>query len=116
MNRRIALLIAAAALAALPFAASGRADTASVQSGGKLFQAQHCVMCHGMDGKGYPAIHTPDFTSKKWQAAHTDAVITDAITNGKKGTQMPAFGNKLSASQIQDLVQYIRSLGSGQKQ
>lgn len=99
----------------LPFAGSGWAATASAKQGGELFQSQHCVMCHGMDGKGYPAIHTPDFTSQKWQAAHSDAVITEVITNGKKGTQMPAFGSKLTASQIQDLVQYIRSLGSAQK-
>lgn len=98
----------------LPLANTGWADSASVKQGGALFQSQHCVMCHGMDGKGYPAIHTPDFTSKKWQAAHSDAVITEVITNGKKGTQMPAFGAKLKADQIQDLVQYIRSLGTPQ--
>lgn len=99
----------------LPFANTGWADSASVKQGGELFQSQHCVMCHGMDGKGYPAIHTPDFTSEKWQAAHSDAFITEVITNGKKGTQMPAFGNKLKSDQIQDLVQYIRSLGAAQK-
>ncbi|MGH9402034.1 MAG: c-type cytochrome [Terriglobia bacterium] len=93
------------------FAANGTA-----KDGAQIFQSQHCVMCHGMNGKGYPAIHTPDFTSQKWQAAHSDAEITQVITDGKKGTQMPAFGSKLSASQIQDLVLYVRSFGSAQKQ
>lgn len=105
------MVIMTAALAIPGLAAEGTA-----KEGGQLFQSQHCVMCHGMDGKGYAAIHTPDFTSQKWQAAHSDAEITEVITNGKKGTQMPAFSSKLTASQIQDLVLYIRSLGSAPKQ
>lgn len=113
MKLRIVCIVAVALMTvSIPgFAANGTA-----KDGAQLFQAQHCVMCHGMNGKGYPAIHTPDFTSPKWQAAHPDAELTQVITDGKKGTQMPAFGSKLSASQIQDLVLYIRSLGSAQKQ
>jgi cytochrome c oxidase cbb3-type subunit III len=76
-----------------------------------LFQS-NCSMCHGMDGKGYPAIHTPDFTSPKWQAGQSDAQITAAIANGVKGTSMPAWKGKLSTEQIHALVLYVRSLGS----
>ncbi|MGH9344183.1 MAG: c-type cytochrome, partial [Terriglobia bacterium] len=57
----VSIALMTVALAIPGFAANGTA-----KEGGQLFQAQHCVMCHGMDGKGYPAIHTPDFTSQKW--------------------------------------------------
>ena len=77
--------------------------------GGDLFK-QKCSMCHGVDGKGYSALKTPDFTDPKVQASLTDKEIVDTIKNGKKGTAMPAFADKLSDEQIQSLVTYIRSL------
>ncbi len=70
----------------------------------------NCVMCHGADGKGFAALKTPDFTSRKWQASMTDKQIRVVIKNGKKGTAMAAFGDKLSDEQITAVVTYIRSL------
>ncbi len=81
---------------------------------GPLFK-EKCSMCHGADGKGFAAIKTPDFTDPKWQASMTDKEITEVITNGKKGTPMPAFGGKLSGEEIQNLVAFIRSLDSSKK-
>ena len=78
-------------------------------AGGDLFK-QKCSMCHGADGKGYPAMKTPDFTDPKVQASLTDKQITETIKNGKEGTAMPAFAGKLTDDQIQSLVTYIRSL------
>jgi cbb3-type cytochrome c oxidase subunit III len=83
---------------------------AKPDDGGDLFK-QKCSMCHGADGKGYAALKTPDFTDPKVQASLTDQEIAQTIKNGKKGTAMPAFADKLSDDQIQSLVTYIRSLG-----
>jgi cytochrome c oxidase cbb3-type subunit III len=77
--------------------------------GGDLFK-QKCSMCHGADGKGYSALKTPDFTDPKWQASVTDQDIVNTIKNGKKGTAMPPFADKLTDDQIQSLLKYIRSL------
>ena len=77
--------------------------------GADLFK-QKCSMCHGVDGKGFSALKTPDFTDPKVQASLTDKEILDTIKNGKKGTAMPAFADKLSDDQIQSLLTYIRSL------
>jgi cbb3-type cytochrome c oxidase subunit III len=82
--------------------------------GGDLFK-QKCSMCHGVDGKGYSALKTPDFTDPKVQASLTDKEITETIKNGRKGTAMPAFADKLSDDQIKSLVTYIRSLSSSKK-
>lgn len=99
----VAIIAATLALGAPGFAAASN-------DAGQLFKSK-CSMCHGMDGKGYPAIHTPNFTNAAWQAHHTDQQIVHAITNGVKGTAMPAFGGKLTADQIQGLMHYVRSLG-----
>jgi len=81
-----------------------------VSDGGDLFK-QKCSMCHGVDGKGYPALKTPDFTDPKVQASLKDKEIIEVIKNGKKGTAMPAFADKLNDEQIKSLVTYLRSLG-----
>ena len=76
---------------------------------------KRCTMCHGVDGKGMKALKTPDFTSPEWQAAHSDAAITEVIKNGKKGTPMPAMNGKLSEDEIQAVVAHVRSLNSEKK-
>jgi cbb3-type cytochrome c oxidase subunit III len=82
--------------------------------GGDLFKHK-CAMCHGADGKGYSAMHTPDFTDPKVQASLTDEEIAQVIKNGKKDTAMPPFGSSLDDTQIHSLVTYIRSLDSSKK-
>jgi|SRR5690348_71303 len=81
---------------------------------GDLFKSK-CSMCHGPDGKGFSAIHTPDFTDPKWQASKKDAELKDAIKNGRKDTMMKGFGDKLSDEEIDSLVKFIRSLDSSKK-
>ena len=73
----------------------------------------HCTPCHGKDGKGEASVGTPDFTSPKIQASLTDSEITDIITNGKKGTIMPAWKGNLSPQEISAAASYVRSLGGG---
>jgi len=70
-----------------------------------------CAPCHGADGKGKSAIGTPDFTSAKTQSGVTDAEIIDTITNGRKGTIMPAWKGKLADEEIAAVAQYLRTLG-----
>jgi len=70
----------------------------------------NCVMCHGEDGKGFPALKTPDFTDPKWQASTKDKEIREVIKNGKKGTAMVGFADKLKDQEISAVITYIRSL------
>jgi mono/diheme cytochrome c family protein len=92
-------------VASQSFAAKEKID------GGGIFR-EKCSMCHGIDGKGYAAIKTPDFTDPKWQAAHTDKELMNAIENGVKGTAMVAFKGKLSQQETTAVLRYIRSLGA----
>ncbi len=72
---------------------------------------EHCSGCHGEDGKGISTVGTPDFTDHKIQASVTDAQIIDTITNGRKGTIMPAWKGQLSEQEISAVAQFVRSLG-----
>jgi cytochrome c6 len=74
---------------------------------------EKCAMCHGKNGAGLPnwkAKGQPDFTNVEWQKSHTDAQITEVITNGK-GKYMYAYKDKLSAEEIAALVGRIRAFG-----
>lgn len=72
-------------------------------------------MCHGINGKGYAAIKTPNFTDPKWQAEHTNKELQDAIRYGVPGTAMISFEGKLNKKQMEAVFKYIRSLGSKKK-
>ena len=78
--------------------------------GDAVFKAR-CTACHGPDCKGKAAIGTPDFTSAKTLSGLSDAELVDTVTNGKKGTIMPAWKGKLSDEEIGAVASYVRSLG-----
>jgi cytochrome c oxidase cbb3-type subunit 3 len=82
----------------------------AVADGGAVFKG-HCTGCHGSDGKGKSAIGTPDFTSPKTLSGLSDADVVETITNGRKGTIMPAWKGKLSDEEIMAVAAYVRSLG-----
>lgn len=117
MNRLIAALTIAALM---PVSTALAAD---VSDGAKIAAAK-CAPCHGATGAGdgvmLPSLGVPvppvPWTDKTKMANFTDQQLNDVITKGgaalKASPLMPAFGNQLSASQIADLVAYIRSLGN----
>jgi WD40 repeat protein len=67
-----------------------------------LYQ-QHCAQCHGADRLGGmgPALLPENLGRLK----KSEAVKT--ITDGRAATQMPAFGGKLGAQDIEALVGYV---------
>ena len=71
-----------------------------------------CAMCHGADGKGDTPVGKKmgahDFASPEVQGA-SDAQLTETISKGKG--KMPGYEKSLSASDIKDLVAYVRELG-----
>jgi mono/diheme cytochrome c family protein len=73
--------------------------------------AKRCAVCHGENGGG----GTATVEGKKIKApslraghalSHPDADFVKQITKGGDG--MPAFGDKLSPKEIDDLVHFIR--------
>src|SRR6267378_1440372 len=75
--------------------------------------SKHCATCHGKDGRAKTTkskfkYHARDLTDAEWQARVSDERIFNSINNGRG--KMPDFEKKLSESQINALVGYIRHL------
>ena len=85
-----------------------RADDA----GAALYKAK-CASCHGADGSGNtPAgksLKVGDLRSPEVQKM-SDADLIAITTNGKG--KMPAYGGKLSADQIKQVVAAIRAMAA----
>lgn len=65
-----------------------------------------CAACHGMDGKGNPAMGAPNLTDKTWLHGWGEDAVVRAITKGINN-QMPAQAGKLNADQIHVLTAYV---------
>jgi mono/diheme cytochrome c family protein len=78
---------------------------------------QHCVECHGRDGKSQTRLGrksgAKDLTNKENQAKLTDEDAFKGIKLGRKNNKgeekMEPFGDRLSDKEISDLVAYIRT-------
>lgn len=78
--------------------------------------SKNCEACHGptadggvvkLEGK---SIKVPSLKADH-AIKHTDAEMVDFITNGHEA--MPAFKDKLNASEITELVRYVRKTYQG---
>lgn len=80
-----------------------------------VFQ-ENCIVCHGKNGRAHTfhgrLVGAQNLTDPQWQAETTDAQIIHAIKTGPR--VMPAFGKKLSESEIEALAVYVRSFKQGQ--
>lgn len=68
-----------------------------------------CAACHGMDGKGNPALGAPNLSDRVWLHGWGEAAVIAMVTNGKHN-QMPAFGERLTEAQVRILAGYVSSL------
>jgi len=85
------------------------ASSATAFDASSVFNSK-CASCHGKDGRAKSLHakheHARDFTNAEWQDSVSDERIYNSISNGKG--KMPAFKKKLSDSQIDELVKYVR--------
>jgi cytochrome c oxidase cbb3-type subunit 3 len=70
-----------------------------------------CAACHGVDGKGNPALGAPNLTDDIWLHGYGEAAIMAMVNNGKVN-QMPAQGEKLTEAQIHVLASYVWGLSN----
>jgi mono/diheme cytochrome c family protein len=112
--------------AATALALADAAD-AEVRDGRDLY-VKYCASCHGAELQGQPEWRSPDDnglypapphdeTGHTWH--HDDAMLTDTITRGGQAvlddmnvaftSGMPGFGPVLDASEIEAILDYIKS-------
>jgi cytochrome c oxidase cbb3-type subunit 3 len=73
---------------------------------GRQTYNQFCTGCHGADGRGNPAIGSPNLTDSVWLYGNSDEELTATIMNGRSGV-MPAFAQRLDETQIRLLVAWL---------
>jgi cytochrome c oxidase cbb3-type subunit 3 len=82
-------------------------DSVRAQLGKAKFTA--CAACHGMDGKGNPALGAPNLTDDVWLHGWGEQAIIAMVNNGKVN-EMPAQAGKLTDAQIHVLASYVWGL------
>lgn len=82
-------------------------DTLKAEAGRKRFSA--CAACHGMKGKGNPALGAPDLTDSIWLYGGTRQAVAQTIRDGRSGV-MPAWRGRLSDTDVRVLAAYVQSL------
>lgn len=91
----------------VPGARPAAVAAASAVNGRRLFLRENCYICHGGRGGGGMCPNLREIGN-----SGNDEDLIRTIRNGTP-SGMPAFGSRLSAAEIRDLVAYIRSLRSG---
>jgi cytochrome c oxidase cbb3-type subunit 3 len=72
--------------------------------------AKYCVTCHG-DARTRG--EAPSLANPQFQAAASDSFVRYALANGRPGTKMEAFGGVLTSAELDGVVSYVRTLGTG---
>lgn len=89
----------------------------SFLAGSKLY-AKFCASCHGAAGLGQQTgdgYHAPALNNKQFLDQASDGFLIATIARGRRGTPMRPFGQgaggiaELSASEISDIVSFIRA-------
>ncbi|HET7034550.1 MAG TPA: copper resistance protein CopC [Thermomicrobiaceae bacterium] len=84
----------------------------SISRGHAAYQ-QQCARCHGADLRGdgpdAAGLTSPPADLTQHVGAHPDGQLFDWISNGIPNTAMPPFTQQLAATQIWDLINYLRS-------
>lgn len=101
----------------------GSSSQADSERGRRIYR-ENCVPCHGQSGKGDGLgaktlpVRPADHTNAKAMKSRTDAFLRDVIAKGGSAmglsSFMPAWEGILKDEQIQDLVDYIRTLARAQ--
>jgi copper resistance protein D len=93
-------------------------DAISISHGSHLF-AEHCVSCHGPQGKGNGLLAetlstTPtDLLTEPHTARHTVGNFFHWVSHGVPGTGMPGFSSSLSDEDLWDVVNFLHALSRG---
>ena len=102
---------------------AGLADGKEHEAGKVIYTgAGACFACHGMDGKGNPALGAPNLTDRICRFDCSLEGIRHTIAYGvnapgvpeTRNAVMPAFADQLDQTEIKKLAVYVHRLGGGQ--
>ena len=90
----------------------------SVMRGARLYQ-EHCAQCHGPEAQGHPDWQNPqvvaapplDGSGNEWKRKRSEliAIVKKGMTRNNEPV-MPAWGERLSDQEIEDIVAWFQAL------
>jgi mono/diheme cytochrome c family protein len=111
MKTFIAGVVGAVVMSGMSLAAAGQ-DAAKIEAGKKVYEANKCMTCHAIDGKGMKKYPLDGVGSKltaddikKWLVTPAEMEAKQAV---KQPLKMKAF--KLAPADLDSLVAYLGSL------
>ena len=96
-----------AAAAFVPAAAPAAGESSAEAAGRQVYMDSGCGGCHALAAAGSTGAVGPDLD----QAAPSEALVVDRVTNGKGA--MPAFGSQLTPDQIAAVAAFVSSATGG---
>jgi cytochrome c oxidase cbb3-type subunit 3 len=93
---------------------SGQTVDPMLANEGKQIFSGICAACHGVNGKGNPAIGSADLTDDYWLYGNSIDTIRAAIHEGHSG-QMPAHKELLGETRTRLVAAYVYSLSHPNK-
>jgi cytochrome c oxidase cbb3-type subunit 3/ubiquinol-cytochrome c reductase cytochrome c subunit len=80
---------------------------------GRELYTRMCAVCHGEKGEGYKADQAPRLAQPDFLASVSDDFLRGAVTNGRSGTTMSAWGQSkggpLTPNDVNAVVKFVRS-------
>jgi len=80
-----------------------------IVAGAEIY-SRECAQCHGEQGEG---ITGTALGNQAMLALTPDAFLRHAIANGRQGTEMAAFAEKLSSADMNNVTAFLRSRATG---
>jgi cytochrome c oxidase cbb3-type subunit 3 len=87
-------------------------DAGSAEVGAVIFEEQ-CSACHGENGMGDRDQGAPNLTDAIWLYGGDADSLRETITNARFGV-MPAWGQRLTKSDVNAVAAYVHGLGGGE--
>ncbi|MGB8856939.1 MAG: cytochrome-c oxidase, cbb3-type subunit III [Burkholderiales bacterium] len=78
---------------------------------GKKIYANSCAACHGAEGKGNPAIGSPNLSDKIWLYGGSPDTVMETISKGRNN-HMPAHKDIINEAKIHLLAAYVWGLSN----
>ncbi len=83
-------------------------DSAAAQEGQTLFARSGCVPCHGLNAEGGVG---PNLVDDEWIFKFSPGMVYRTIRNGRRGTVMLAFKDRLTPEQTWKIVEFLLAKG-----
>jgi cytochrome c oxidase cbb3-type subunit 3 len=81
-------------------------DAEAAAAGQPMFAL--CAACHGMDGKGNPALGAPNLTDSAWLYGGDLDTVRQTIKSGRSGV-MPAWQSRLDTVDVHLILTWMRA-------